>query len=231
MWHAMFGKVEKTEKKAGKKETKKANVSFVAMVRESGLVPIFCSIVMMGFLRDGIESWLPTLYSEAFNRDASESVLFSAILPVFSILSILVITALHKKPLFNNEACGSALTFLVAIVSAIPLFFLIEFEHPVLRIVCLVLAALVTACMHACNFLLISCLPGRFARIGRVATASGFCNAFTYIGAAISMYGIALVAENLGWQFTVLSWIGIALFGAFFSFLAMRRYTRFINEE
>ncbi len=231
MWHAMFGKVEKAEKKNGANQTDKETVSFTAVARESGLIPIFCSIVMMGFLRDGIESWLPTLYSEAFNRDASESVLFSSILPVFSILSVLVITALHRKPLFNNEARGSIITFLVAIVCAVPLFFLIELEHPVLRIICLVLAALVTACMHACNFLLISCLPGRFAQMGRVATASGFCNAFTYIGAAISMYGIALVAESFGWQFTVLSWIGIALLGASFSFLAMRSYTRFIREE
>jgi hypothetical protein len=43
---------------------------------------------MMGILRDGIESWLPTLYSEAFNRDASESILVSVALPIFSIISI-----------------------------------------------------------------------------------------------------------------------------------------------
>lgn len=197
----------------------------------SGIIPIFGCIIMMGFLRDGIESWLPTLYSEAFSRDASESILVSVILPIFSIVSVSVVTAVHKKSLFNNEIRGAGLLFVLAIVLCVPLAFLISSEETVARFVCLVLAALVCAAMHGVNFLLISCLPGRFARLGRASTVSGLTNACTYIGAAISMYGIALVADNLGWAATIISWIIVAGIGVALAVISYRAYTGFIKTK
>lgn len=194
----------------------------------AGIIPVLVGIVMMGFLRDGIESWLPTLYSEAFGRDASESVLVSVLLPIFSVLSISVITVLHRSPLFGNEVRGSLVIFAAAAVACIPLSILISLDSAVIRAICLVLAALVCAFMHAINFLLISCLPGRFSAMGRSATASGFCNACVYIGAAISMYGIA-ATSTLGWNVTAITWIGISAVGAIATLAALKAYTKFIK--
>ena len=203
--------------------------SFVKQAISAGIIPILICIVTMGFLRDGIESWLPTLYSEAFGRDASESVLVSVLLPIFSVMSISVITALHKKPLFKNEVRGSLVICIFAALICVPLSLLITSDASAVRIICLLLAALVCGSMHAVNFLLISCLPGRFSKMGRSATASGLCNACVYIGAAISMYGIA-ATSSLGWNVTVATWIGIAAVGAVTSLIALKAYTRFINQ-
>ena len=205
--------------------------SVLRTVKRSGLLPVFACIVACGFLRDGIESWLPTLYSEAFGRDASESILISVALPVFAILAITLIKILHKGRLFNNEARGAAIFFAAAAVLCLPLVLLIESKAIAARIACLVLASLVCGAMHGVNFLLISCVPGRYAGTGCVSTISGLCNAFIYVGAAISMYGIALVAENLGWQTTVLSWIGIAVLGGVLVLLGLRRFSAFIASE
>ena len=169
---------------------------YMRLLLSAGIIPIFICIIMMGFLRDGIETWLPTLYCEAFERDASESILISGVLPVFSIISICLITVLRKTKLFKNEALGCAVLFGIGVAIAVPLFFMIENTDAFSRIACLVLVALIAALMHACNFLLISCMPGRFASVGKSATTSGFSNACTYIGAAISMYGIPYVAEG-----------------------------------
>jgi OPA family glycerol-3-phosphate transporter-like MFS transporter len=204
---------------------------FFAIFLQAGLVPIFFAIIAMGFLRDGIESWLPTLYGEAFGRTASESILVSALLPVFSILSVTIIKFAHKTRLFYNESSGSTALFLAAAILCVPLAVLINFEQTALRLVCLVIAALICGTMHAVNFLYISCLPGRFAAHGRAATASGFCNAFTYVGAAISMYGIAAVTEWLGWSATAISWILVAVLGALCSLAAWRKYTAFLKEN
>lgn len=203
---------------------------YFALVLSAGIIPIFLCIIMMGFLRDGIETWLPTLYCEAFMRDPSESILISGVLPVFSILSITAITALHKTKLFANEARGSAVLFAISAVIAVALFFLIEGSDPVSRIACLVLVAIVAALMHGCNFLLISCMPGRFASYGKAATTSGFSNACTYIGAAISMYGIPSVAEAFGWRATVGSWFIVAALGLAASLIAVGAYTAFIKR-
>ena len=205
--------------------------SFLSLFLHAGIIPVFFAIIAMGFLRDGIESWLPTLYSEAFGRSAGESILVSAVLPIFSILFVAAITAAHKTRLFSNEARGSAILFLSAALLCVPLAVLINFEQSALRLVCLVLAALICGTMHAINFLYISCLPGRFAACGRAATASGFCNAFTYVGAAISMYGIAAVANWLGWSATAISWICVAALGMLFSLIALKKYTLFLKKD
>lgn len=219
-------RVAKKDEKTGKTESE----PFFRTVLHAGILPIFGCIVMMGFLRDGIESWLPTLYGEAFGRDSAESVLVSVILPIFSVLSIMVVTALHRRPLFNNEVRGSVILFAVSAAVCAPVYFMITEESLLCRVLCLFFTGFICACMHACNFLLISCLPGRFRRVGRASTVSGFCNACTYVGAAISMYGIALSSEALGWSTTILLFAAISVVGAILSALAYRRYTKQIVE-
>jgi sugar phosphate permease len=182
-------------------------------------------------LRDGIESWLPTLYSEAFGRESTESILVSVILPIFSIVSVTSITAIHKRPLFNNEIRGAGILFAASIVMCLPLAILISNEATLARIVCLVLAAIICAAMHGVNFLLISCLPGRFARFHRAATVSGICNSFVYVGAAASTYGIAYISDKLGWGVTVISWCAILAIGIIFALISRRRYAHFISSD
>ncbi len=213
-----------------KAENQTQGGSIWRIFKSSGVFPIFVCIIVMGFMRDGIESWLPTLYSEAFNRDSSESILVSVALPIFSIISLFLVRIIHKGKVFNNEARGAGILFVISIVLCVPFACLISVENTVARVVCLILAAIVSACMHSCNFLLISCLPGRFAGTGRASTVGGFCNACTYIGAAVSMYGIALVSQHFGWSATVISWIVILAVGVAFSCLAFKKYTRFLEN-
>ena len=205
--------------------------SILSILRESGIFTVFVCIVVIGFLRDGIESWLPMLYSEAFGRDVSESTLVSMILPVFSIISIAIVTPLHKKGILKNEVSGTALLFGLSLVSAIPLAFFVGMKGTFFSVVSLLLTAFICAAMHGANFLLISCLPGRFARYGRAATVSGVCNSCVYIGAAISTYGIALISEAMGWSLTIASWCAILVVGIVFGAISYKKYKKMIDEQ
>lgn len=217
-------------KEAKKETTDREQMSVFTVLMKAGAPFIFLSITMMGYLRDGIESWLPTLYCEAFGKTASESTLISVVLPVFAIASIVAITALHKIRLFNNEMRGSGVLFLGCVAVSLLISFLMGIDSTAVQIICLVLAALVCAAMHAVNFLLISCLPGRFKKHGKAATASGFCNACTYIGAAVSMYGMGLLSDLLGWSGVVVSWAIVAFIGAAFCFVNLVKYSAFLKE-
>ena len=205
--------------------------NILAILRESGIFTVFVCIVVIGFLRDGIESWLPMLYSEAFGKDVSESTLVSMILPVFSIVSIALVTPLHKKGMLKNEVKGTALLFALALVAAIPLAFFVSMDGAFFSIAALLLTALICGAMHGANFLLISCLPGRFARYGRAATVSGVCNSCVYVGAAISTYGIALISEAMGWSLTVASWCAILIVGISFAAISYKRYKRMVDGQ
>lgn len=209
----------------------KNDSNILSIMRKSGIFTVFVCIIVVGFLRDGIESWLPMLYSEAFGRDVSESTLVSMILPIFSIISIAVVTALHKKKLFRNEVSGSVILFGMSLVAAVPLAIFVSMKGAFFSILSLFLTAFICAAMHGANFLLISCLPGRFAKFGRAATVSGVCNSCVYVGAAISTYGIALISKAMGWSVTVLTWGGILVIGILFAFLSYKSYTAMINAE
>jgi len=198
---------------------------------KGGIVFAFLAIIAMGFLRDGIESWLPTLYSEAFERDSAESILVSVIMPIFSILSLSVITVLRKKTkVFKNEIAGALILFIFCSLICTVSGLIIGKNHLFFRTVCLVFAAFACASMHSCNFMLISCLPGRFKKTGRTSTVSGLCNACTYIGAAASMYGIAIVSDKFGWKITIFSWVGVALFGAVICIAYIKKYKKYLQE-
>ena len=230
MWHTVTGSKRYPNQHSVKKAKKTNSESFAKIAHKAGLFPIFVSIVSMGFLRDGIETWLPSLYANITGKEAAESTLLSSILPIFAIISIVIITLLHKTRLFKNEVLGCMIIFIVCIALSLPLPFIMKHESMLLRGTCLVISALITACMHGINFLLISCLPGRFVKTGRTSTASGITNAFTYVGAAISSYALPAISSRFDWSASAVSWIIVSVIGVTAAIFAIRKYTAFIKE-
>lgn len=74
--------------------------------------------------------------------------------------------------------------------------------------------------------MLTAMVPPYFERYGNVSTASGVLNACAYIGSGISTFGIAVLSEQLGWQFTLLTWCMIALCGTLVCFICTRPWKR-----
>ena len=85
--------------------------------------------------------------------------------------------------------------------------------------------------MHGVNLILICMVPTFFKRNGSVSTAAGVLNSCTYIGSAISTYGIALISENLGWGFTLKSWFAIALLGTVVCLVCVRSWNRKFDKR
>ncbi|MBQ9131640.1 MAG: MFS transporter, partial [Clostridia bacterium] len=94
----------------------------------------------------------------------------------------------------------------------------------------MLLMALIVACMHGINLMLITVVPKRFVKSGKVATYSGLLNACTYIGASISTYGFAALAESFGWNFTILTWVLVSLAGVAVCLGATPFWKRFRRE-
>jgi len=92
------------------------------------------------------------------------------------------------------------------------------------------LSTLLTGCMHSINLLLVCILPRRFAKTGRVSTISGVLNFCTYIGSAVSIYGIAALAENFGWAASIMSWAAVSLLGMLVCGIISRRWNRYYQE-
>lgn len=212
-----YGKLYKEPKMKGETAETHESVSPKTLLISSGLITIMLAVVMQGFLRDGIATWMPAYLSDVFSLSNEVSILTTVILPIFSIFSAYVILVVRNK-LCRNELQLAGITFLTA-VAAIGLLLIFRANMPL----SVLLLALTSACSHAVNFLLICLVPKRFEQYGRFSLVTGLINSCTYIGAAISTYGFAAVSESCGWNVTLILWGAIALTGFVCCFAAMRK--------
>ncbi len=173
------------------------------------MLVVMLAIVLQGMLRDGITTWMPTYISETYQMSNIISILTGVILPIFSILTFQFASKLYIKKFTNPMVCAGVF-FAGGTVFAILLYLL----NGVGAAYSVVLSALLTGCMHAVNLILICMVPNFFEKSGKVSTVSGVLNSCTYIGSALSTYGIALLSERIGWQYTILVWFAIAFAGS-----------------
>ena len=94
-----------------------------------------------------------------------------------------------------------------------------------------VFASMISASMHSVNHMLISFIPKHFSKYGMVSTFSGILNGFTYVGASISSYGFAAIADFCGWNVVLISWCIIALLGTTLCFIKIKGWNKFIQQK
>ena len=172
------------------------------------ILGIMVSIILQGMLRDGVTTWMPSYITEVYHWDTAASILAGVILPIFSLICVKLATVLHKRWLKNPLSCSGAF-FALGMTSALGLFAVTGGN----AVVSVCFSAILTGAMHGVNLMLITILPPYFKRFGLTGTASGLLNSCTYIGSALSTYGIAAISESTGWRFTILLWAVIALLG------------------
>ena len=189
------------------------------------MIFIALGIIFQGMLRDGVTSWMPTFLAESFNLGNQTSIFCTVSLAVFSILSFSAANFLYRRFFRNEVTCGGVI-YIIAVASAVLLF--VFFEGGAL--LSILLMAILTACMHGVNLMLITHVPKRFKRYGNISTISGAVNSCTYIGSAIFTYAVALLSEKIGWQNTVAVWALIALLGTICCFIAAKPWQKFIKD-
>lgn len=207
--HRVSGVATPSEKKEAAAPAARFTGGVIAL-----LSVVLLTVVLQGALRDGVASWVPTYISDVFQLGSSVSILTGAVLPVFSILCIAGANLLYRKVIKNEMLCAAAI-FTVGCVSAV-LLSVFRGSNPLLSVLFL---ALLSGSMHGVNLMLTCMVPPHFAKYGRTALVSGGLNSCTYVGAALSTYGIALFTESFGWDGTILLWAGIALAGTLVCFL------------
>ena len=94
-------------------------------------------------------------------------------------------------------------------------------------IISIAFSALLVACMHGVNQMLICIVPGQFRKTGKISTISGFLNFATYVGAALSTYCFAALAKNGDWRPVIFLWVFIAGAGAFICFLLTNAWNKY----
>jgi OPA family glycerol-3-phosphate transporter-like MFS transporter len=170
---------------------------------------VMIPIVLQGMLRDGVTTWMPSYISETYNLGSSISILTGVLLPVFGIICLQLGTMLYRKWLKNPMLCAGVL-FVAAAMCSLTLYFLADKS----AVASVVLSAGITGFTHGVNLILICMLPPYFQKYGNISTVSGVLNACTYVGSAISAYGVAILSERVGWNSTIFLWFLAAAVGS-----------------
>lgn len=221
IWSITYNKINITSK-----EEKEINKSF--SFPKGALFPlifIIIAIILQGMLREGITTWTPSYLVEIFNYSEETSIFFTVALAILSIVATLIVGYIYRK-FINNEVMLAAFVFSLGVI----LLFVLYFTYDLNSILSISLIAIIMGCIHGVNLCLISFVPKRFKKYGNISTISGVINSFTYVGAALSTYGIALLIENTGWEFTILSWLIIALIGTLMVIIPFKPWKKFYSK-
>lgn len=196
---------------------------FTAILLSSGLFVAILPTILHGTLKEGISVWLPTMISETYGTSVSSSVLLTILLPLCYAAGAYLISPVYNKVMRRNEMATAAFTMLVAVFPLVALLFMNKLSP----IISVALMAAVTTAAHSYNYLLITLVPVRFARLGKTATVTGIMNSSAYLGCAAATYGLGAIAQNYGWNKTVYIWLIIALIIVIICVLLTKRWKQF----
>ena len=186
-----------------KNQAAKLNWQFFRRGRLFYFMGVAC---LTGMIRDGLTSWAPVYFSEEFSLNATLSLILSAVLPAAKILALAVHPAVQKK---IPKTRMQLIVFYVGCAAAACIVLLANLAGWTLAAAGFMAVML---CLMVCTDLSFTIsIPIQFGSVGRSATVSGILDCMLYLGAAISSYLFALLAQWGGWTATIVSWIVIPL--------------------
>ena len=186
-----------------KNQAAKLNWQFFRRGRLFYFMGVAC---LTGMIRDGLTSWAPVYFSEEFSLNATLSLILSAVLPTAKILALAVHPAVQKKV---PKTRTQLIVFYVGCAAAACIVLLANLAGWTLAAAGFMAVML---CLMVCTDLSFTIsIPIQFGSVGRSATVSGILDCMLYLGAAISSYLFALLAQWGGWTATIVSWIVIPL--------------------
>ena len=212
-WMARYGRVERTlplqEQAAPAEEPGDAGKSGGGLRALMPLLAIMMGVIIcQGTLRDGITTWMPTYLADTYHMESGKSILTGVLLPLFGMVCYQIVLWMNRK-LVKNELQCAAIIFGVGLVSLLALRLL----HAHSFALSVLILAFAVASMHGVNLIMTCMIPKYLAGSGKISMISGLLNACTYIGSALSMYGVALIADRFGWTVTESLWCAVALLG------------------
>lgn len=219
-WNKYSYEVTPTAKKSGKSAEKGSWKMLMTPIMTVTAI----AIILQGILKDGIATWMPTYISETYNMSNIVSILAGVILPIFNIFAVQLATKIYVNKITNLFSCAAV--FFVGGAIATGMMYVFSGSSAAISVLS---SALLTGCMYGVNLMFTCMLPPFFSGKGNVSTISGILNCCSYVGTAFSTYGVALLSEKMGWNFTIILWIAAAVIGAIICFASYKPWEKYIK--
>lgn len=149
--------------------------------------------VAVNLVKDGITVWVPTMLKEIYVMPDHLSILLTLCLPLVAIFGTAVAVFLNRYIKNFVSLCG---VFFCAVMLAIGGDLLFGGISAAVLIVCLCIVSLVAS---GANNVITSMAPLSY-KSGNAGLLAGVMNGCSYIGSAVSSYGLGVIADSFGWN-------------------------------
>lgn len=235
VWHINITKVQQkcTANQGSRKEnmdtTEKNEVhindNLKSIMVKSGLITLLFAIIIMGFLKDGVMTWIPQYITDTFKTDVSFSIFLSSILPLVNLGGIYVAKWINDKN-NKNDLMTTIILYFISLISLALLVMVGQYNI----YITVILFAFVTSCMLGINTILVNVVPTYFARYNKISTIAGVTNCATYLGSAICGYGLGSFSEKYGWEATRILLLVVCGLAIISCVLSLKKWKKFKKE-
>lgn len=164
----------------------------------SALIVVFVCLAFFGvsdnLIKDGLNTWVPTILSEQYGMKNEVSILSTIVLPLLGMLGAVVAVRLNK--IVPDFVSLIAIFFTASALFIAPIV-IGDSVSPVVMLICF---GIVTLLMHAINNVITAIAPLKLREKVDSGTIAGVLNGFCYLGSTISSYGLGAVADAKGWS-------------------------------
>ncbi|MCR4621403.1 MAG: MFS transporter [Clostridiales bacterium] len=194
------GFLGKKPAKDGEKTGGKTSLPFGALAG-TGLILLLAGCVLNGFVRDGVNTWAPTILGQS-----SDSLLPKLAIPCINMLGILLGGYLIRRLTLDARMLSGQMMVAVALAALGAFLLKLSPAWPL----CLPLAVM-SALLQGTNPLLTSLVPMQYDYSGRVGLVAGLVDSALYVGSAVSAPLAGFVRDRLDWGGVYIMWLIAAL--------------------
>lgn len=198
IWFTLFGRSKKPteqtlENKSDKIKTSKAVLIALFLAAFAGIAN--------GFIKDGINTWVPSVLYEEFGISQSFSIFLTLLLPLVSTMGAAIAKKVHEK--IPSHATMNLIFFFISALLCSGILLSLKIHS----IAAIMLCFIGVACgMAMINNVITSMFALDYRRQLNAGFAAGLLNTFCYIGSTTTSYTLGAVSQAHGWNavFTIM---------------------------
>lgn len=204
-----------TQMYVNKKDDSADNKKGSAAISIALLMVTLCILaVMVNFIKDGINTWMPTILHESYGLSDSLSIVFTLALPCVAIFATPLALALNKKIKDFALLCG--VMFIAPAVCLLLVLIFIGNAHWIFVILPFAVIALLTS---GINTVIVTIAPLMLRGKIDSGKATGLLDGFCYLGTALSASVLGLITDVYeGWTVSIGVLCGLSVLAIVISF-------------
>ena len=187
----------KTEKCGKEIKQEKKSLGFTCMMF---FISLCVFAVIVNFVKDGLNTWFPTIIKETFNFDDSLSVLLTFVLPVFGVFGSTLALTVNKKIKDFIILTGVFFFAISLIIFIVLILFSLKSSSVWVCVAILACFGVISCVMYGQNNVITSIAPFSFRKKMNSGMVSGLLNGFCYLGSTLATYLLGLIADNSNWN-------------------------------